>query len=368
MTSPIMPKDYYATLGVSKEASEDEIKKAYRRLAHKHHPDKGGDAAKFKDASEAYEVLSDKQKRETYDRFGSAAFEQGAPGAGGPGFGGFGGFPGGGFGNVNVEDFGDLGDVLGEMFGFGGTRSRRERRGRDLEVAVELSFKDAAFGTKQEIRLYKQDVCSHCKGTGGEPDAKMNTCSECQGRGQVTQAQRTMFGTFQSAVTCPSCHGRGKKPDKVCTRCQGNSVERKEETLAVEIPPGMETGSVLKVPGKGEAPAGGGVQGDLYVKVRVKPDSFFNREGHNVHSQVTIPFSILALGGDIKVPTLDGDETLKVASGTPAGTHITIKGKGIPYLRSKGRGDHVVQVDADVPKKLSKEQKTLLEKLHDTGI
>lgn len=363
-----MAKDYYAILGVSKTASDDEIKKAYRRLAHQHHPDKGGDSAKFKDANEAYEVLSDKQKREMYDRFGSAAFEQGGPGAGGTGYGGFGGFPGGGFGNINVEDFGDLGDVLGEMFGFGGTRSRRERRGRDIETAVELSFKDAAFGTKKEIRLYKQDVCSHCEGSGGEPGSKVSECSECKGSGQVTQAQRTMFGTFQSVAACPSCQGRGKKPEKVCTKCHGSGVERKEETLSIDIPPGMETGSILKVPGKGEAPAGGGVQGDLYVKVRVKPDPYFNREGHDVYSQVTIPFSILALGGDITVPTLDGKETVSVSSGTPAGTNIVIKNKGIPYMRSGGRGDHVVKVDAEVPKKLSKEQKKLLEKLREAGI
>lgn len=362
-----MPKDYYAILGVSKTASDDEIKKAFRRLAHEHHPDKGGDPLKFKDVNEAYQVLSDKKKREVYDRFGSAAFEQGGQGAGGPGFGGFGGFD---FNNVNInmEDF-DLGDVLGEMFGFGGARSgRRERRGRDLEASITLSFKEAAFGTETELRLYKQDVCSNCQGSGAEPNTKVNECPTCHGRGQVTQAQRTMFGTFQSVVPCTTCNGRGKVPEKPCSKCRGQGVERREEVLRIPIPPGVETGSVLKVPGKGEAPAHGGSPGDLYVKINVKADPLFRREGHDVISEVTVPFTILALGGEILVQTLDGEVSLRLGESTPPDTVLTIKGKGIPYSRSGGRGNHMVRVKAEVPKKLTREQKKILEDLRNAGL
>lgn len=360
-----MAKDYYSILGVSKTANDDEIKKAFRRLAHEHHPDKGGDPLKFKDVNEAYQVLSDKKKRQMYDQFGSAAFEQGA-GPGGFG-GGFGGFDFGGV-NINMEDF-DLGDVLGEMFGFGGTRGgRREKRGRDMEAMLDLSFKEAAFGVDKTLRIVRQAQCSRCTGSGAEPGSKVEECMTCNGKGQVTQAQRTMLGTFQTVTTCPACHGRGKVPEKPCTQCRGTGVERREEDVTIGVPPGVETGSIIKVVGKGEAPVNAGATGDLYVKIRVKPDPFFEREGHDVLSDVTVPFTVLALGGDIKVPTLDGDEVVHVGECTPPGTTFVIKNKGIPYSRSGGRGNHVVNVGAEVPKKLTKEQKRLLEELRKSGI
>ncbi len=364
-----MPKDYYSILGVSKTASDDEIKKAFRRLAHEHHPDKGGDASKFKDMNEAYQVLSDQKKRQMYDQFGSAAFEQGSPS--GPG--GFGGFGGGGFGfngvNINMEDF-DLNDVLGEMFGFGGGRAqgRRERRGRDMETSIDLSFKDAAFGVDSKIRIYKQDACSSCKGSGAEPGTKIAECKTCHGKGQVSQSQRTIFGTFQSSMPCSACHGQGKVPEKPCVTCRGQGVERREEALTVPVPPGVESGIMLKIPGKGEVAAHGGAAGDLYVKIRVKPDPYFDREGNDVLSTVTVPFTMLALGGTISVPTLDGNVDTHVTEGTPTGTKLSIKGKGIPYTRSGSRGNHIVTVVAEVPRKLSKEQKQLLDGLRNTGL
>ncbi len=337
-----MPKDYYAILGVAKSASDEEIKKAFRRLAHEHHPDKGGDAQKFKDINEAYQVLGDKQKRATYDRFGSAAFENGGMGAGGPG--GFGGFD---FGNFQGQDFGDLGDILGEMFGFGGVGGRGRRttnRGKDIEVDVDLTFKEAAFGVDRTIRLFKHVTCSRCKGEGAEPGTKIVTCPTCQGSGQVRQAQRTLFGTVQTATVCPTCHGRGKKPEKECNLCRGLGVERREEKVEVHVPAGIDNDQILKIDGQGEAAPYGGQPGDLFLRMHVKPDPRFERDGNDIHSEVVVPFSTLALGGTITIETLDGPTPLKIPEGTSAETVFTLKGQGIPYLRSRGRGNHLVRV------------------------
>jgi len=360
-------KDYYSILGVSKSASDDEIKKAFRRLAHEHHPDKGGDPSKFKDASEAYSILSDKQKRATYDQFGSAAFENGGAG---PGRGGFGGFPGGGFGfDFNGQDFGDLNDVLGEMFGFSqrGSTSSRQKRGRNIEVDVDLTFREAIFGVEKNIRLYRQATCSTCKGDGAEPGSKIVECAKCGGKGQLTQSQRTMFGTFQSVVACPDCHGRGKKPEKPCHTCHGYGVEKREENLSIRIPAGVDVDTVLQVEGQGETPSFGGKAGDLLVRVNIKNDPHFERESQDLHSIESVPFSILALGGSIEIDTIDGKESIKVNEGTPTGTVITLKGKGVPY-RNGGRGNQLIRLEADVPRKLTREQKDLLTKLREQGI
>lgn len=361
-----MPKDYYKILGVSKSASEDELKKAFRRLAHEHHPDKGGDASKFKDINEAYQILGDKQKRQTYDQFGSAAFENGGQGApGGPG-----GFGGGGFDfNFGGQDFGDLNDVLGEMFGFGGGRGgRRESRGKNIEMDVELSFRESVFGVDKTLKLYRQLKCSHCKGEGAEPGTKVNECKTCGGSGQVRQAQRTMFGTMQTVVECKDCHGRGKKPEKECKTCSGHGVERREQSISIHIPAGVDSGAMLQVAGEGEAPVGSGHAGDLFIRVHVQPHKDFIRKGYEIVSEMAIPFTVLALGGTIHVPTIDGDESVRVAEGTPNGTLITIRNKGIPHGRAGNRGNHIVRLVADVPRKLSKEQKTLLEQLNNTGL
>ncbi len=362
-----MAKDYYQILGVSKSATDDEIKKSFRRLAHEHHPDKGGDATKFKDINEAYQILSDKQKRQTYDQYGSAAFEQG--GAGGPGgFGGFGGGAGGFDFNFGGQDFGDLNDVLGEMFGFGGGSSRREKRGQNIEMDVELSFREAIFGIDKTLKLYRQLSCQHCKGDGAEPGTKVNECKICKGSGRVQQMQRTMFGSIQSTVACKDCHGRGKKPEKECTVCAGHGVQRREQNVSFHIPAGVDDGVMLQVAGEGEAPAGGGRAGDLFVRVHVAQDVKFERQGNDIVSEMAIPFSILAIGGTINVPTIDGDESVRVAEGTQDGTLITIRSKGVPYSRSGTRGNHIVRLIADIPRKLSKEQKTLLEQLRNTGL
>lgn len=362
-------KDYYAILGVEKNASEDEIKKAFRRAAHQHHPDKGGDPAKFKDVNEAYQVLGDKQKKQAYDQFGDAAFNQGGYGGGGFGQGGFGGFPGGGFGNINVEDFGDLGDVLGEMFGFssGGGRGRQKARGRDIQMHLDLDFKEAVFGATKSVRLVSQVKCKDCDGSGAEKGAKLQTCGDCNGQGRVTKAQRTMFGTFQTAVECARCHGQGKIPEKECKACRGLGVVRGEGNVEFTIPPGIESNSLLKLPGKGEtAPYGGGT-GDLYLKIAVKPHPYFTREGNDIVSSVTIPFTLLALGGDAEIETLDGKERTHISSGTPAGTVLTLKNKGVPY-RDGHRGAHKVTLQPSIPKKLTREQKELLKKIQESGI
>lgn len=365
-----MPKDYYALLGVPKDASDDEIKKAYRKLAHQHHPDKGGgDEAKFKDVNEAYQVLGDKQKRATYDRFGSAAFEQGGMGGGQGGFGGFGQAGGFDFSGFEGQDLGDLGDVLGEMFGFGGAgRGRQQARGKDIEMDVELSFREAAFGVTRPIRLYKTTTCSSCKGNGAAAGTNVVTCDACKGTGHVKQAQRTIFGTVQTQTLCAACHGRGKKPEKACATCRGTGIERREHQIEVAIPGGLSTDEMVRLQGEGEAAPYGGTPGDLFLRIRVKADPYFQRVGNDVLTTVIVPFSLLALGGVSSVETLDGTTSLDVPAGTAPETVFTLKGKGIAYTRGGGRGNHRVRLMPDVPKHLNKEQKELLEKLNKSGL
>lgn len=368
-----MAKDYYAILGVQKSASEDEIKKAFRRLAHEHHPDKGGDQQKFKDVNEAYQVLGDKQKRATYDRFGSAAFEQGGAGPGAGGFGGFGnGFGGFDFGNMDGGDFGDLGDVLGQMFGFGfgggGGGHTRQAKGKDIEVEMDLTFRESVFGVEKPLKLYKHSTCSRCHGEGAEPGTKIITCSTCHGSGQVKSAQRTPFGTIQMATSCSDCHGRGKRPEKNCNLCRGLGIERREEKVALAIPAGIADGETLKVTHQGEAAPHGGRAGDLYVRIRVRPDPQFKRDGNTIFSEAFAPFTTMTLGGTIEVETLDGKTTVKIPEGTPPNTTFTLRGHGVPYTRSGGRGDHLIRVQPEVPKRLSRDQKRLLEELKKEGI
>jgi molecular chaperone DnaJ len=360
-----MAKDYYAILGVSKTASDDEIKKAFRRLAHQHHPDKGGDPLKFKDVNESYQILSDKQKRETYDRFGSGAFENGGAGQG---FGGFGG-QGFDFNNVHFDasGMGDLGDILGEMFGFGGRAPSGARRGRNIEMDVELTFREAIFGTDKSVKLYRQTKCSTCKGDGAEPGSKIEECKTCSGTGQVKQAQRTMFGVFNTVTTCKDCNGRGKKPEKQCHTCHGYGVEKREESVSLRIPSGVDVDMVLQVAEQGETPVNGGRAGDLLVRIHVKNDPHFERNGHELLSVERVPFSILALGGSIEAETIDGKETIKISEGTTTGTVITLKGKGVPFQRG-GRGEHHVRLEANVPRKLTREQKELLERMKEQGL
>jgi molecular chaperone DnaJ len=356
-----MAKDYYAILGVQKNATEDEIKKAFRRLAHEHHPDKGGDQQKFKDLNEAYQVIGNKEKRTKYDQFGSAAFENGGMGGGNPGA-GFEGF------NINMDDLGDFGDILGNMFGMGGGRGRGPARGRDIETDLLIEFLDAVNGVKKSIKLFKHDACDICKGSGAEPGANMETCKTCGGRGQVVQNVRTMFGTMQSAVVCSDCSGKGSKPSKICKHCSGSGVERKQKEMSIDVPPGIADGETLKVAGEGEHPGAGGKPGDLYIHIRVKSHPVFEREQSDIRSTANVAFSTLALGGEVEIETVDGKGSLKIPDGTEPGTVFKIRGKGFPFLRSSGRGDHLVTVQPIVPHKPNKEQKKALEELRKNGL
>lgn len=352
-------RDYYEVLGVGKGASDDEIKKAFRKLAVKFHPDKeGGDEAKFKEINEAYEVLKDKQKRQRYDQFGHAGVG-GASGAGGGNpFEGFGGFGQG----QNVHfDFGDggLGDIFGQFFG-GGQTSRGPQRGRDVETQVTLTFEDAIFGTEKKLRLTMDDECSHCKGSGCEPGHSLKTCPTCKGAGQQTRVMNTMFGAIQQAVTCETCHGRGKVPEKVCTVCHGKGVMRREQEITVKIPAGIDDGATIRLRERGEAMTDG-PRGDLYVHVRVKAHKKFTREGDLILSEEHISMTQAALGTEIDVETVDGTVTMKVPAGTQSGTDFKLSSHGVPHLQRDTRGAHIVSIIVDTPTKLSKKQKELLE-------
>lgn len=357
-------RDYYEVLGVSKDASADEIKKAFRRAAIQHHPDKeGGDETKFKEINEAYEVLKDQSKRQRYDQFGHAGVG-GASGGGDP-FGGFGGFGGGSGQGQNINfDFGDmgLGDILGSFFGggMGGQRSGRQARGNDIETNVEISFEQAVFGTEIDLKLNLEDTCEHCKGTTVEPGHELKSCDECGGSGQVTRVMRTVFGNIQQATVCPKCKGRGKVPEKECTVCHGKGTQRKSQTIGLKIPAGIDDGATIRLREHGEAIANG-PKGDLYVNVRVKPHKKFTREGDLILSEETVGMVGAALGTEIDVDTVDGPVKMKVPAGTQSGTDFKLSGHGVPHLKRETRGAHIVTVHVETPTKLSKKQVELLE-------
>lgn len=352
-------RDYYEVLGVSKSASADEIKKAFRKAAVKYHPDKdGGDEAKFKEASEAYEVLKDQQKRQRYDQFGHAGVGGDPGGAGGFG----GGNPFEGFGGQNVHfDFGDggLGDIFGQFFG-GGQRQRGPKRGRDVETSITLSFSDAVFGVEEKIDLSMDDECSHCHGTTVEPGHSMKTCPTCKGAGQQTRVMNSIFGQIQQAVTCETCEGTGKVPEKVCSVCRGKGTERRKQTITLKVPAGIDDGSTIRLRERGEA-VGGGARGDLYVHIRVKPHKKFTREGDIILSEEHISMVEAALGTEADVETVDGIIRMKVPAGTQSGTDFKLANHGVPHMRGNSRGAHIVSIIVDIPTKLSKKQKELLE-------
>ncbi len=293
------------------------------------------------------------------------SFAQGFGGSGQGGFGGF-DFNNAGF-NVNVEDFGDLGDILGGMFGFGG-RGARQKRGRDLELEVDLEFKEAVFGTQKEVNIYTNSECETCKGKGSAPDAKVEKCTKCDGRGKVQAQQRTMLGVINTVIACPECNGKGEKADKQCNECSGSGIQKKERKLGITIPAGMSNGEALKLTGQGDFPGVGGIAGDLYIRVKVKRDPIFVREDHNILSTINVPFTIMSLGGKVDVETVDGPVVLKIPTGTEAKSTFKLKGKGVPYMSGYGRGDHIVTVMPDVPQKLTREQKKLLEQLQGEGL
>ena len=356
-------RDYYEVLGVNKDASADELKKAFRKAAVQHHPDKeGGDETKFKEINEAYEVLKDQQKRQRYDQFGHAGVGgSSSGGAGGSPFDGFGGFGGQGA----HFDFGDggLGDIFGQFFGGGQQTNRGPRRGRDVEVSLTLTFEEAVFGSEQKIEMDMDDECSHCKGSTVEPGHSMKICDICKGAGQQTRIMNTIFGQMQQAVTCETCKGRGKVPEKVCTVCRGKGTERRKQAMTVKIPAGIDDGSTIRLKERGEA-IGDGARGDLYVHVRVKAHHKFTREGDIILSEEHVGMVDATLGTEIDVETVDGTVRMKVPAGTQSGTDFKLSKHGIPHLRSETRGPHIVSLIVDTPTKLSKKQKDLLEQFN----
>ncbi|MBE2896387.1 molecular chaperone DnaJ [Pasteurellaceae bacterium HPA106] len=348
-------RDYYEILGVERSADEKAIKKAYKRLAMKYHPDRNpGDKeaeAKFKEAQEAYEILTDKQKRAAYDQYGHAAFEQGGFGGGAGGF-------GGGFGGA---DFGDIfGDIFGDMFGGGGSRGgRRVVRGDDLRYDLEITLEEAVRGTTKDIRINTLAECDKCHGSGAEKDSKVETCPTCHGSGRVRRQQ----GFFVTEQVCPTCHGSGKKIEKPCSACHGEGRVHKAKNLSVKIPAGVDTGNQLRLSGEGAAGENGAPAGDLYVVIHVKPHRIFERDGNNLYCEVPISFTMAALGGEIEVPTLDGRVKLKIPAETQTGKLFRMRGKGVQSARSNYAGDLICKVIVETPVKLNDEQKDLLKKL-----
>ncbi|MFH0856476.1 MAG: molecular chaperone DnaJ [bacterium] len=357
-----MSKDYYKILGVDKNASKDEIKKAFHKLAHEHHPIKGGNAEKFKEANEAYQVLSDDKKRAQYDNFGSS-FEHAQAGGGFSGFNGFRDFSG--FANGFEINMDDLGDMFGDFFG--GGRSQRAsygpKRGGDMEVSMAIDFNDAVFGVEKEIELEKIITCDHCHGNGAEPGSKIETCPECKGTGQIKHTQQTILGTFQTASVCPSCKGAGKRPEKNCVKCGGAGAVRGSQKVKVKIPAGIDNGETIKLSGQGEAGRGGGQSGDLYIIIKVKPSHKFRRDGYDIYTKEYISFKQAALGDKINIETIHDGVKLKILEGTQTGTVFKLKGKGVQKLRGFGHGDHFVEVIIRTPENLTRAQKKAMEEL-----
>lgn len=358
-------RDYYEVLGVNKSASADELKKAYRRLAVQHHPDRGGDESAFKEVNEAYEVLKDNSKRQRYDQFGHAGV--GSSAASDSGFSGFGQPFDFAQGKEFHFDFGDLGlgDILGNFFGGGATGNTRANRGRDVETNLEITFEQAVFGTEVSLNLSLEDTCKHCKGTTAEPGHDLKTCDECKGSGQIMRVTRTMFGNIQQARVCPKCGGKGKIPEKICSVCHGKGTQRQNQQIKLKVPAGIDDGATIRLHEHGEATASGS-KGDLYVNIRVKSHKKFTREDELILSSEHIGMIDAALGTELAVDTVDGPVRMKVPAGTQSGSDFKLSGHGVPHMRGSSRGSHIVTILVDTPTKLSKQQKELLEKLAKT--
>ncbi|WBW99787.1 molecular chaperone DnaJ [Oceanirhabdus sp. W0125-5] len=347
-----MSKEYYKVLGVEKDASEADIKRAFKKLALKYHPDRNPDdkeaEEKFKEINEAYQVLSDPEKRSKFDKYGTVDFD-----------GGFGGFGGGGF------DFGDLGDIFGDIFGgrggFGGrSNPNAPRKGADIETRINLTFEEAVFGVEKDITINKHENCDTCNGSGATPGTSAKTCDVCGGSGVVMQRANTAFGSFSTQTTCSKCHGKGKIIESPCVKCHGSGKVKKKKTISVKIPAGVDTGNVMPLRGQGEPGTNGGPNGDLYVNIRVAPSKVFDRKGYDIHIEEHISFPKAVLGVSLDVPTVDGDVTYNVPAGTQSGTVFRLRGKGVPVVNGRGRGDQFVKIIVDVPKKLNEKQKEAL--------
>jgi len=344
-------KDYYQILGVDRNASSEEIKKAYYKLAHEHHPDKGGDKERMKEINEAYQVLSDKEKKSQYDNFGSSFDSQWAWGA-----------P-----NIDIED---LSDLFGDMFGFRTRTSKRDlRKGEDIRVDMEIPLEATLNQIDKEINLYKKVVCSRCQGKGAEPGTNLNQCFSCRGTGRVQEVKKTFLGSFTKWSLCPECKGEGQRPEKPCNVCKGEGRTKQEEKIKISIPAGVDTNQIIKMPGKGEAGKKGGQSGDLYIRILVKPHKVFTRKGDDLLISLPISFSQAVLGDEIEIPTLEGSNIiLKVPAGTESKNILRIAKKGIPRFSRYGRGDLYVELIVKTPKKLTKSQKMLLNKLRKEGL
>lgn len=342
-------------LGVSKDASKDEIKKAYRKLARKYHPDVSQEdnaADKFKEVKEAYEVLSNAQKRQQYDQFGHAGTQQGA------GQGGFGGF----------EDFGDFGDIFDMFFGGGGRRRRdpnAPRQGQDLQYTMEIDFEEAIFGKETTIEIPKEETCDTCDGSGAKPGTSVHTCQHCNGAGQLNVEQNTPFGRVVNRRVCHHCQGSGKQVEEKCQTCGGDGQVKTRKKIDLRIPAGVDDGQQIRVTGQGGPGVNGGPAGDLFVVIRVKRHEFFERDGDDILCEMPITFTQAALGDEIEVPTVHGRVKLKVPAGTQTGTHFRLKGKGAPNVHGHGQGDQHILVKVVVPKSLNERQKELLREFHE---
>lgn len=353
--------DYYKTLGVEKGSSEEEIKKAYRKLAHKYHPDKeGGDENKFKEINEAYQVLSDKSKRAQYDQFGQT-FNNGA---GGGGFEGFSGFGQGGFGGFSGASGWE--DVFSDIFGSRAGGGFRQEVGRDIQTDIEITFLEMVQGAKREIRLYKNVTCDECKGSGGAPDSKEETCPDCHGTGRIRKSIRTILGNIAQETVCDKCKGKGKVFSQKCKKCQGDGVRKEEKNITVEIPAGISDGQTISMRGEGEAGKFGAPSGDLFINIHVKRDTRFIRdEENNIISEEKISFAQATLGDKIDVETVEGKVSMKIPAGTQNGEIFRIRHMGVPFLRGGGRGHHLVKIRVVVPKKLSRREKELISELRE---
>ncbi len=360
-----MSKDYYKTLGIEKNASKDEIKKAFHKKAHEYHPDKkGGNEAKFKEVNEAYQTLSDDQKRASYDQFGSEGPQMGGFGGGTSGFDGFdfGNFSGG-FNQGGNFEF-DLGDMFGGMFG--GGRSSRKPRGNDLQTSMTIDFKDSIFGVEKELKVTKPSTCNTCKGDGATPGTKLESCSTCNGAGVVRNIQRTILGSIATNQTCSKCNGSGKIPKDPCKTCHGTGVVRDTRTIKLAVPAGIQNGETLRLSGMGEA-VQGGPSGDLYVRISVTPHRTIQRKGTDLYSTLDIKLTDALLGAQYSIETLDGQAPIVIPAGAKIGSTVVIKEKGVPMSKSK-RGNFIVQLNIKIPEKLSKESKQLIEELKKQGI
>jgi len=372
-------EDFYQILGIKKDASVDEIKKAYRKLAHKYHPDKGGDAAKFKKINEAYQTLSNTEKRRQYDTFGKTFEKNGQGFSSTWAWGRHAEGTEGGDDFSNIEfDATDLGDIFEQFFGRrGGSKRRDKRRGNDIEISFEISLEETLNEMKKDISISKFIACHRCNGTGAEPETKINECFTCRGAGQVQEIRRTFLGSFTTYVICPDCKGEGQKPEKECNVCKGDGRVKEKEDIKIIIPTGIDNNQVIKIAGKGEAGKKGGQSGDLYVRVFVKKDPIFQRKGDDIYTTISITFSQATLGDEIKIPLLEKDKNnffnnkkiiFKIPAGTEYGKVFKVANKGIPKFSGWNRGDMYVKLIIKSPKNLNKRQKELLQELKKEGL